>query len=328
MLALSRQSGYLAAGVAGAYWLWSQQQQQPAECWVYRDDIGGQRGIKGYEEQAVLDKFHWPFQRYFGSYNAATLRRGFRVFARSCNTCHSMMFNRYDFLIKKAFRQKELGAIVEELAPVSPGHWYCKGYFRQEWLDRPKKISDFIFSPYISQDHAKTANGGLYPSDLSRIAIARPGGPAYIYNILTGYGFEPPYGIDVPEGRHFNPYFEHMIIGMPRQLYDGMIEYPDGTPASAPQMAYDVSEFCHFMAAKDGLEYRMAWTKLLLIFLTVLPFSLFRVKHAKASILGARIELYNVSDGYKKAKYYSRFYKMKRHFGFARQHPRNYFIGK
>jgi ubiquinol-cytochrome c reductase cytochrome c1 subunit len=29
-----------------------------------------------------------------------------------------------------------------------------------------------------------------------------------------------------------------MIIGMPRQLYDGMMKYEDGTPASTPQMVY------------------------------------------------------------------------------------------
>ena len=28
---------------------------------------------------------------------------------------------------------------------------------------------------------------------------------------------------------------------MPRQLYDGLIDYEDGTPASAPQMANDVA---------------------------------------------------------------------------------------
>ena len=34
----------------------------------------------------------------------------------------------------------------------------------------------------------------------------RPGGINYIYNIMTGYYFKPPYGIDVPKGKHFNPY--------------------------------------------------------------------------------------------------------------------------
>jgi ubiquinol-cytochrome c reductase cytochrome c1 subunit len=38
----------------------------------------------------------------------------------------------------------------------------------------------------------------------------------YIYNIMTGYHYEPPYGMDVPKGKHYNPYFDHMIIGMAR----------------------------------------------------------------------------------------------------------------
>jgi ubiquinol-cytochrome c reductase cytochrome c1 subunit len=49
----------------------------------------------------------------------------------------------------------------------------------------------------------------------------RPGGVNYIYNILTGYSFKPPYGMDVPKGKAFNPYFDHMIIGMTKQLNDG-----------------------------------------------------------------------------------------------------------
>lgn len=69
---------------------------------------------------------------------------------------------------------------------------------------------------------------------------------------MTGYHFKAPYGIDVPKGKHFNPYFDHMIIGMPRQLYDGLIDYEDGTPASAPQMANDVANFIIFMQRRSG----------------------------------------------------------------------------
>lgn len=302
--------------------------KEKCKCWLYRDDIGMRRGIKGYEEQAMIDKFHWPFESYFGTHSALTIRRGFKVFSRTCNTCHSMLANKYDYLIKKAFKQNELGNIVKEMAPVSPGHWYIKGYFRHEWEERDKKISDYMFSPYISPDHARTANGGLYPSDLSRMGISKPGGPAYIYNVMTGYHYEPPFGIDVPEGKFFNPYYKHMIIAMPRPLYDGMMEYDDGTPASTPQMAYDVAEFCHFMATKDNLEYRIAWLKLFLMFATLAPFMYFRVKVARTSLFHIRLENYNVADGYRKYKYFSRFYKVKRSYGWKRNHPRALFIGK
>jgi len=39
-----------------------------------------------------------------------------------------------------------------------------------------------------------------------------------------------------------------MIIAMPPQLHDGMIEYEDGVPSSAPQMAHDVSEYLMFLS--------------------------------------------------------------------------------
>jgi ubiquinol-cytochrome c reductase cytochrome c1 subunit len=81
-----------------------------------------------------------------------------------------------------------------------------------------------MYAPYYSQDQAKNANGGVWPTDFFKIRF-RPGGINYIYNILTGYHFKAPYGMDVPKGKHFNPYFDHMIIGMAKQLYDGMLDY-------------------------------------------------------------------------------------------------------
>ena len=91
-----------------------------------------------------------------------------------------------------------------------------------------------MWPPYFTRHQAKNANNGVWPPDLSKTASHTPSHINYTYNILTGYHYNPPFGIDVPEGRFFNPYFSHMIIGMPPQLHDGMIEYDDGTPASAP----------------------------------------------------------------------------------------------
>lgn len=95
---------------------------------------------------------------------------------------------------------------------------------------------------------AKNANMGVWPPDLSKVLSHSPGMTNYSYNLLTGYHYNPPFGLDVPEGRHYNPYYDHMIIAMPPQLHDGMIEYDDGTPSSAPQMAHDVSEYLSFVS--------------------------------------------------------------------------------
>jgi ubiquinol-cytochrome c reductase cytochrome c1 subunit len=95
-----------------------------------------------------------------------------------------------------------------------------------------------VFLFFFISIEAKGANGGLWPKDLSRANSHNPGFQNYSYNLMTGYHYNAPFGLDVSEGRYFNPYFDHMIIGMPPQLTDGIIEYEDGTPASAPQMVF------------------------------------------------------------------------------------------
>lgn len=49
----------------------------------------------------------------------------------------------------------------------------------------------------------------------------------YVFSILTGY-VDTPAGVDVDEGKAYNPYFAGGIIGMPQQLFDEGIEYDDG----------------------------------------------------------------------------------------------------
>jgi len=72
-----------------------------------------------------------------------------------------------------------------------------------------------MWSPYFTMHQAKGANGGSWPPDLSKATTHMPGLTNYPYNILTGYHYNAPFGHDVPEGRYYNPYFDHMIIAMP-----------------------------------------------------------------------------------------------------------------
>lgn len=50
----------------------------------------------------------------------------------------------------------------------------------------------------------------------------------------------------------FVSYFDHMIIGMSRQLFDGIIDSEDVTPASTLQMALDVANFIANLQRRDG----------------------------------------------------------------------------
>lgn len=90
------------------------------------------------------------------------------------------------------------------------------------------QLSDHLPSPYPNDEAARFANGGALPPDLSLIVKARHAREDYIFALLTGY-HDPPAGVSVREGLHYNPYFPGGSIGMARPLYDGMVEYEDGT---------------------------------------------------------------------------------------------------
>lgn len=139
----------------------------------------------------------------------------------------------------------------------------------------------------------------MWPTDFSKIRL-RPGGLTYIYNISTGYFFKPPFGMDIPKGKSFNPYYDHMIIGMPRQLHDGLIEYEDGTPASAPQMAFDVSNFISYMQRRGGYKRPDKMVRMYMFitgFALIYPFKYFKTKAYYRNLLCVRWEMYSVRDG-------------------------------
>ncbi len=82
-----------------------------------------------------------------------------------------------------------------------------------------------------------------------------------------------------------------MIIGMPRQLYDGMIDYEDGTPASAPQMANDVSNFITFMQRRVGHSYpdkQVRKWMVLCALLLILPFRYLKTYGYYRALLSTR----------------------------------------
>ena len=294
---------------AGIFLGLAYKQDKTTKAWIYRDDIGAFWGIKGYEEQITEVGTHhghleWPHEKFLGAYNAGSVRRGFQVFAKNCANCHGMIYRKYDFALDKGYKQQELAEYVTYFT-ISPGHHHYKQFYYQEWGERDRVISDRIYAPYLSQDHAKNANDGVFPTDFSKIRL-RPGNINYIYNILTGYHYNAPFGLDVPKGKYFNPYFDHMIIGMPRQLFDGMIDYDDGTATSTPQMAYDVSVFITYMQRRAGGKSPDRLMRNNSIFLgaaLLTPFFLFGLRGTFRNYQSYRREFYAVRDGI----YYSHF---------------------
>uniref|UniRef100_A0A453RS27 Cytochrome c domain-containing protein n=1 Tax=Aegilops tauschii subsp. strangulata TaxID=200361 RepID=A0A453RS27_AEGTS len=89
---------------------------------------------------------------------------------------------------------------------------------------------------------------------------ARHDGQNYVFALLTGY-HDPPAGVQIREGLHYNPYFPGGAIAMPKMLMDGAIEYEDGTPATEAQMGKDVVSFLSWAAEPEMEERKLMGVK-------------------------------------------------------------------
>ncbi|XP_069737835.1 cytochrome c1, heme protein, mitochondrial-like [Phaenicophaeus curvirostris] len=76
------------------------------------------------------------------------------------------------------------------------------------------------------------------------------GGEDYVFSLLTG-SCDPPAGVSVREGLHYNPYFPGQAIGMAPPIYNEVLQFDDGTPATMSQIAKDVCTFLRWAAEPE-----------------------------------------------------------------------------
>ena len=203
------------------------------------------------EEKVSLLKNKWSFEGIFGTFDRASLRRGYQVYNEVCSTCHSINLLSYRNLSEKGGPEfslestKNIAASFEVIdGPNSEG----------EMFTRTGRLSDKFIKPYPNVQAAKSANGGAYPPDMSVLVKARGGGANYIYSILLGYE-DPPEDFNLDEGVYYNKYMPGNNIKMPNVLSDGLLDYEDGTGATVQQMAKDVSTFLTWVS-EPSLEAR------------------------------------------------------------------------
>lgn len=192
--------------------------------------------------------YPWPHNGILSSYDHASIRRGHQVYQQVCASCHSMSLISYRDLVGVAYTEEETKAMAAEIEVVDGPN------DEGEMFTRPGKLSDRFPQPYANEQAARFANGGAYPPDLSLITKARHNGQNYVFALLTGYR-DPPAGVAIREGLHYNPYFPGGAIAMPKMLNDGAVEYEDGTPATEAQMGKDVVTFLSW-AAEPEMEER------------------------------------------------------------------------
>jgi len=221
-------------------------------------------------EKVEYLKTDWSFKGLFGKFDRGALQRGYQVYTEVCSSCHSMKYLSYRNLAEKGgpeFTEDQAKAIAASFevtdGPNADG----------EMFSRPGKLSDKFVMPYENVKAAQAANGGAYPPDMSVLVKARGGGANYIYSLLQGYE-DPPPGVTLDEGVHYNKYMYGNKIKMANQLSDGLLEYADGTEATVEQMSKDVTTFLTW-TAEPHLEARhqMGFKAIVyLIILTILVY--------------------------------------------------------
>jgi len=228
-----------------------------------------------------LLKNKWSFEGLFGTFDRASLRRGYQVYNEVCSGCHSMKLLSYRNLSEKGGPEfsredsKNIAASFEVIdGPNSEGEMFA----------RPGRLSDKFVKPYPNVQAAEAANGGAYPPDMSVLVKARKDGANYIYSILLGYG-DPPEGFELDEGVYYNKYMPGHNLKMPNVLFDGLLDYTDGTEATTQQMAKDVVTFLTW-ASEPSLEARHKIGFKVILYLIILAF----VVHLSLKKLWSRVE--------------------------------------
>ena len=230
-------------------------------------------------------KTNWSFKGIFGTFDRASLQRGYQVYQEVCSGCHSAQHLSYRNLSEKGgpeFSVEEAKAIAAQFevedGPNSDGEMFM----------RPGRLSDKFVKPYPNVEASTAANGGAYPPDMSVLAKARKGGADYIYSLLLGYE-EPPEGFEIEEGVYYNKYMSGNKIKMTAPLSDGLVEYSDGTESTTAQMAKDITTFLVW-TAEPHLESQHRMGFKVIIYLIILLTLVYMSKQKVWSRFGSKVE--------------------------------------
>lgn len=222
---------------------------------------------------------HFPWSHYgaLNGFDHASIRRGYQVYREVCSTCHSLDRIAWRNLVGVSHTVDEVKAMAEEVeyedGPNDEG----------EMFQRPGKLADGMPKPYKNEEAARAGNAGALPPDLSLITKARHGAADYVFALLTGYT-DAPAGKEINEPQVFNPYFPGTAISMQRVLYDGLVEYEDGTPATTSQMAKDVVTFLSWASEPELDDRKRMGLQTIIVLSTLTALSLVVKRHKWASI--------------------------------------------
>ncbi len=229
----------------------------------------------------------WSFEGPFGTYDQEQLQRGYKVYREVCSSCHSMNMVAFRNLGDKGgpFWDPQYKSAVENGYVKAIAKDYQIADIDRDTGDvvkRPGTPADHFVAPFANEAAARASNGGANPPDMSLLARAREGGPAYVYSIVTGYVTAPPAGLTVPAGKYYNPYMNGDLssfwkgdpnqvpkggfIAMPPPLADNKVSFDDKHSSKLDAEAADVAAFLMW-AADPKMEERKQTGLAVMIFL-------------------------------------------------------------
>lgn len=200
----------------------------------------------------------WSFEGPFGKFDRASAQRGWQVYKQVCSSCHSLKYFRFRNLADIGYSEDMIKAFAAEYEVAGEPDEFGDA------TTRSALPQDVFPSPFANENAARASNGGALPPDLSLMTKARHDGANYIYSLMVGYDDTPP-----TDGKYHNPYFKGGLISMAPPLSEGIIDYEDGTAATADQMAKDVTHFLMYVA-EPSLEARHQMGIRVIIFLSIL----------------------------------------------------------
>ncbi|KAJ8332703.1 hypothetical protein SKAU_G00424920 [Synaphobranchus kaupii] len=238
------------------------------------------QSVKASDLELHPPSYPWSHGGMMSSLDHASVRRGYQVYKQVCSACHSMEYLAFRNLVGVSHTEAEVKVLAEEIevvdGPDDTG----------EMFTRPGKLSDYFPKPYPNSEAARVANNGALPPDLSYIVNARHGGEDYVFSLLMGY-CEPPGGVAMREGLYYNPYFPGQAIGMAPPIYNEVLEFDDGTPATMSQVAKDVCTFLRWAAEPEHDQRKRMGLKLLMGTAILLPLVYYMKRH-RWSVLKSR----------------------------------------
>ncbi len=216
-------------------------------------------------EGGHVENIRFSFDGPFGAFDQNQLQRGLQVFTEVCSACHGLQY-------------VPIRTLSNEDGPGIPED-QVRAYIDQNYIEVwDEDLRDYRTATPNDNFPANDAAGA---PDLSLMAKARAGfhgpyglginqflfgigGPEYIVSLLNGYTGEEV----TMAGSTFyeNHTFPGGMIGMPPPLYDGQVEFADGSPNDIHHMAEDVAAFLMWAAEPQMMARKqMGFTAVILL---------------------------------------------------------------